>query len=90
MSPEILALVSGVASAAIMAGPSYLALSRARGAARAEGEATRETIHDAIGRSTELLTVQMAEVQRDVRRLEDWQTSHTAEHLLIRRENGGS
>lgn len=79
MVPE---LITGAVVAVITAGPAYIALRRERGSAQAEGEATRAAVNQAVGHAVEVLTLRVDEMHRDVRRLEDWQTSHTAEHII--------
>ncbi|WP_326742593.1 hypothetical protein [Streptomyces sp. NBC_01768] len=86
MSPETVTAASVVVVALVTAGPSYLALRRARGAAEAEGENTRNAVSDAIttavARIEGRLDAVRDELRTDVRELRDWQTSHTAEHIL--------
>lgn len=86
MSPETVTAASVVVVALVTAGPSYLALRRARGAAEAEGEATRGAVSDAlstaVARIEGRLDAVRDELRSDVGELRDWQTSHTAEHIL--------
>ncbi|MFE6494115.1 hypothetical protein [Streptomyces sp. NPDC057748] len=75
-----------VAVALVTAGPSYLALRKARGAAQDEGAATRDAVGSAldtaVARIEGRLDAVRDELRSDVRELRDWQTSHTAEHIL--------
>lgn len=79
MSPEGIAALSAVVVAVIGAGPSYIALRRARGAVQTEGEATR----DAVGEAVAELRGELRGMRDDVRELREWTTAHTAEHILI-------
>jgi hypothetical protein len=68
VSPETIAVVGAVVTAAITAGPSYLIARRARGAAQQEGEATREAVtsslestQEAVNSSLEVVVARLAE-----------------------------
>lgn len=94
MSPETIAVVGAVVTAAITAGPSYLVARRARGAAQEEGQATR----DAVSSSLDTVVARLAEridahhsaartdirdLREDVQELRSWTAGHTAEHLIL-------
>ncbi|MFE3144754.1 hypothetical protein [Streptomyces scopuliridis] len=86
MDAALTAGITAVSVALVTAGPSYLALRRARGAAHVEGEATRDAVEtsvtNAVARIEGHLEAVRDELRDDVRELRDWQTSHTAEHIL--------
>ena len=94
MSPETIAVVGAVVTAAITAGPSYLVARRARGAAQEEGQATR----DAVSSSLDTIVARLAkridahhsatrtdirDLREDVQELRSWTAGHTAEHLIL-------
>ncbi|MFG3244613.1 hypothetical protein [Streptomyces sp. NPDC048157] len=86
MTDATIGALSVVAVALVTAGPSYLALRRARGAAQDEGAATRDAVGSAldtaVARIEGRLDAVRDELRTDVGELRDWQTSHTAEHIL--------
>lgn len=85
----MLTVISGAVIAIITAGPSYLALRRAKGAAHEEGTATREAVVGAVDGAVAVLTARVDELHHDVRRLEEWQVSHTAEHMALYLRDSG-
>ncbi|MFB7012914.1 MULTISPECIES: hypothetical protein [unclassified Streptomyces] len=82
MTPETVTAASVVVVALVTAGPSYLALRKARGAAEAEGEATRGAVSDALSTAVARIEGRLDAMRDDIHDVRDWQTSHTAEHVL--------
>ncbi|GAA1064682.1 hypothetical protein [Streptomyces asiaticus] len=83
MSPEVAAAIVGavaliVATLITALVPSLLR--RTRGAVEAEGAATR----DAMDAFASGVHARIDDLRADVHELRDWQTSHTAEHVLLR------
>jgi hypothetical protein len=84
MTPEGVAALSAVIVAAVGAGPAYLGLVRQiRGAAQDQSAATRDAASTTIA-AIERLNGRVDELRHDIRDVREWQTSHTAEHVLIR------
>ncbi|MCR8576457.1 hypothetical protein [Streptomyces sp. Isolate_219] len=84
MSPEGIAALSAVCVAIVGAGPAYLGLSRrVRGAVSDEGTATREAVAASVQDAVSRLEGRLDGMREDIRDVRDWQTSHTAEHMLI-------
>lgn len=83
MTPETVAAITAVTVAVVSAGPSYMALRRARGAAQDEGTATRSALEDAVSRLEGRMDAVRTELRDDIRDVREWQTSHTAEHILM-------
>ncbi|MGI5347037.1 hypothetical protein ACQEU8_02440 [Streptomyces sp. CA-250714] len=82
MSPEMVTALGGFGVALVSSGPAYIAIRRARRAsdtAEGEGAQTREAIDSAVSR----LAGRLDELRTDVREVREWQTSHTAHHILI-------
>lgn len=91
MSPETAALISGIAVAAITAGPAYLSARRAASAASDEGALTREALEAAADVQGARLDALAGELRADVREVRAdladvraWTAGHTAEHVLLR------
>lgn len=94
MAPEWIAAIGGVSAAVVTTGPAYLAMRRARGAERRaqrtaedEGAQTREAVVSALDTALYRLEGRMDglrdELRTDIREVREWQTSHTAQHILI-------
>jgi outer membrane murein-binding lipoprotein Lpp len=62
----------------VTTGPAYLAARRSRGAAREEGEQTRDAISEAIGS----LNGRMDDLRQDIAEVRDWQAAHTTDHAI--------
>ncbi|MFD0276183.1 hypothetical protein ACFVHB_20080 [Kitasatospora sp. NPDC127111] len=92
MSPEIvIAFISAAGVVVAATVPAVLGLRRARGAAEAEGAATRESVSvlgaslaERIDAVRDELRSDVAEIRESVTDVRAWQAGHDAEHLLIR------
>jgi hypothetical protein len=96
VSPEVITAAVGsvgvVGAALVTAIPVLLGIRRARGAAEAEGAATRESVEAGFARLAERISGVRDELRSDVAELREhvtdvraWQAGHDAEHLLIQR-----
>lgn len=84
MSPEGITALSVVCVAIVGAGPAYLGLSRrVRGAVSDEGAATREAVAASMQDAVSRLEGRLHGLRDDIRDVREWQTSHTAEHVLL-------
>lgn len=64
-------MIGSVVAAAVTAGPAYLAMRRSKGAAEAEGSATREALAGVRD-----------ELRSDIKEVRDWQAAHQTEHAI--------
>jgi len=71
ITPDVAWIVGAVVSAAVTAGPAYLAIRHSRGTAREEGSATRDA-----------LAAVRDELRSDIHEVRDWQAKHQTEHAI--------
>lgn len=80
-----------VGGALVSAVPAVMGLRRARGAAEAEGTATRDSVDilgarlvERIDAVKDELRSDVAELRQEVAEVRDWQTAHSTAHTLVR------
>lgn len=87
MGPETIAAVMGavgvIGGAAVTAGPAYLTARRTRTVSEDEGQATRDAVDVAVSRIEGRIDGAVDELRAGLAEVRDWQTSHTAEHVLL-------
>lgn len=71
VTPDVAWVIGAVVSAAVTAGPAYLAIRHTRGTAREEGSATRDA-----------LAAVRDELRSDIKEVRDWQAGHQTEHAV--------
>jgi len=93
-SPEITVAAVGavgvVGGALVSAVPAFLGMRRARGAAEAEGTATRDSVEVLGARLSERIDAvkdelrsDVAELRQEVSEVRDWQAAHSTAHTLV-------
>lgn len=84
MNPDVAWVIGAIASAAVTAGPAYLSARRSRGAAREEGQATRDALQSAVDSISGRVDGVRDELRSDIKEVRDWQAEHTTEHAISR------
>lgn len=71
-----------VIGAAVTAGPAYWASRRSRGAAAAEGAATRTAVTDVLNQGLGDVAGRLDLLHDSVKEVKTWQAEHTTEHAI--------
>lgn len=82
LTPGVAWMVGAIVTSAVTTGPAYLAVRRSRGAAREEGELTRESISEAFGRVNGRIDELGERLGADIAEIRDWQASHATDHTI--------
>lgn len=84
LTPDAAWVVGSVVTAAVAAGPAYIASRRSKTSARHEGEATRNAVTDALNQAVGTLHGRFDSLAEQLKDVQDWQAEHVTEHAVDR------
>lgn len=84
LTPDGAWVVGSVVTAAVAAGPAYLAARRSKNSARHEGEATRSAVTDALNQAVGELHGRFDGLSSQLKDVQEWQSEHVTEHAVDR------
>lgn len=82
VTPGLAWAIAAIVTSLVTTGPAYLAVRRSRGAAREEGELTRDAVVSAIGQLNGRIDELGEGLRSDIGEVRDWQAAHTTEHAV--------
>lgn len=82
VTPGMAWAIGAIVTSLVTTGPAYLAARRSRGAAREEGELTREALNGVVGHINGRIDELGEGLRSDIAEVRDWQAAHTTDHAI--------